>query len=364
MALKIGIVGLPNVGKSTLFNALTRSAQAQTANYPFCTIEPNTGMVCVPDERLEKLAQLVHPAKVTPAMIEFVDIAGLVKGASEGAGLGNQFLANIRECEAIAIILRFFDDPNVMHVDNKVDPKADREILEAELILADLQTLEKRLLKTKSEAKSGDKEKQEYFKILETLKTTLESGNLANQTLWNEKERESLRDLHLLTMKPLLYVANVSEDQIQNLSEEDLRNRAEIEQQYAIIAISAKIESELLGLAEKEEQEYLQTLGLKEPALHHLIREAYRVLGLQTFFTAGPKEVRAWTMKKGSMAPQAAGVIHTDFEKGFIRAEVTNFDDFIAHNGEQGAKEHGLMRQEGKSYIMQDSDVVYFRFNL
>lgn len=348
MALKIGIVGLPNVGKSTLFNALTQSAQAQTANYPFCTIEPNTGMVCVPDERLEKLAKLVHPAKVTPAMIEFVDIAGLVKGASEGAGLGNQFLAHIRECDAIAILLRFFDDPNVMHVDNKVDPKADREILEAELILADLQTLEKRLTKAR-------KEKQDSLKILENLKTTLESGSLANKTPWNEKERESLRDLHLLTMKPFLYVANVSEDQIQNFSENDL---------HGLIPISAKIESELLGLSEKEAQEYLQTLGLKEPALHHLIREAYRVLGLQTFFTAGPKEVRAWTVKKGSMAPQAAGVIHTDFEKGFIRAEVTNFNDFIAHNGEQGAKEHGLVRQEGKSYMMNDGDVVYFRFNL
>lgn len=364
MSLKIGIVGLPNVGKSTLFNALTRSNLAATANFPFCTIDPNKGIVTVPDERLKVLSDMIQPDKVTPTVIEFVDIAGLVKGASVGEGLGNQFLSHIRECDAIALTLRFFEDSIITHVHNVVDPKADREILEAELILADIGTVEKRLDKARSEAKSGDKLKQKYVLILEKVYTTLAEGKLASEATLDEKEKIELKDLHLLTTKPFLYISNVSEEQLKTLTEGMLKEKAGIPSDGDLIAVSAKVEADLNTFSEEEAAEFLRELGLKERALDHLIRAAYRLLGLETFFTAGKKEVRAWTIQKGALAPQAAGVIHTDFEKGFIRAEVTAYRDYVAAGGELKAKEKGFTRQEGKLYEVKDGDIMFFKFNV
>lgn len=364
MVLQIGIVGLPNVGKSTLFNALTRTRKANVANYPFCTIDPNVGIVEVPDERLKKLTQMLNPAKVLPATVEFVDIAGLVKGASKGEGLGNKFLANIRECNAIAEVVRVFSDPNVIHVHGDVLPQRDIEIIEAELILADLDTLGKRLDKAKAEAKSGNQKAASYAALLAKLRDHLSSGKKAFDFAATAEEKDSLKDLHLLTNKPFLYIANVHEDEIKNVDKTALAPQLGIKNAEHVIPISAKIEEELAQLSDEEAKAFLDDLGLKEPGLYALIHAAYRTLGYLTFFTAGPKEVRAWTTVQGAVSPQAAGVIHTDFEKGFIAAEVISFDDYVSCGGEQGAKEKGKMRVEGKEYVMKDGDVVHFRFNV
>lgn len=363
MSLKIGIVGLPNVGKSTLFNALTKTSAAESANYPFCTIDPNVGIVEVPDERLDELAKICNPEQVIPTVIEFVDIAGLVKGASEGEGLGNQFLSHIRECHAIAQVVRVFDDPDVVHVHGEVHPQKDREILEAELIFADLQTLEKRLHKAEGEAKSGDKKKIEYAEVLKKVEAFFHQGKLLSDMDLTDEEKEHLKDLHLLTSKPLLYICNVHEKEVGNINIDELRKKLEINNDKVLIPISAKVEEELSGFSDEEAQEFLQSLGLKETGLNQLIKASYELLDLITFLTAGPKEVRAWTVKKGSRAPKAAGVIHTDFEKGFIKAEVIHWKDFVESRGEAKAKEKGLMKLEGKDYIVQDGDVMHFKFN-
>jgi len=362
MGLKIGIVGLPNVGKSTIFNALVGAKSAQAANYPFCTIDPNIGIVEVPDERLKKLSELVSPEKITPAVIEFVDIAGLVEGASKGEGLGNQFLAHIRECNAIAQVVRFFDDPNIIHVYGGIDPKRDREIIEAELVLADLQTVEKRLLKAKSETKSGDKDKISYANFIEKIKSFLEQGSVLSSISLNDEEKLMIRDLHLLTIKPHLYIINIPEDKIKDFKKDEYKKMIGIDDESKIIPISAKVEEELINFTKEEAMSYLAELGLKETGLNELIKAAYKSLDLITYFTAGPQEVRAWTVKRNALAPEAAGVIHTDFQKGFIKAEVISFDDYINYKGEQGAKEKGLMRIEGKEYQVKDGDVMYFRF--
>lgn len=364
MSLKIGIVGLPNVGKSTLFNALTKTRKANVANYPFCTIDPNVGVVEVPDIRLKKLAEIVKPAKIIPAACEFVDIAGLVRGASKGEGLGNQFLANIRECQAIAEVVRVFEDGDVIHSYETVDPKRDIEIIHAELILADLQTLEKRLSKAKSEARSNEKKAIEYVEKLETLNKTLGEGKFAIEVLRTADEKKYFQDLSLLTAKEVLYIANIHESSIGKISPQELHKKLGLPEGAEIIPISAKIEEELGALTDEEAQEFLQELGIKESGLSALIHAAYRTLGLQTFFTAGPKEARAWTVRKGAKAPEAAGVIHSDFEKGFIAADVISYEDFVTCGGELGAKEHGKMRVEGKEYVIRDGDVVHFKFNV
>ncbi len=361
--LKIGIVGLPNVGKSTLFNALTRSASAKAANYPFCTIEPNVGIVEVPDARIWVLKDIAKTEKVIPALVEFVDIAGLVKGASEGEGLGNQFLAHIRECDAIAQVIRVFEDKDVTHVHDSVDPKRDIEIIETELILADLQTLQKRLSKAQSEAKSGDKKKQEYANFLAQVELHLSSGKKIIDANYSPEEQEYLRDLHLLTGKPFLYIANVHENELKGLDVNKIRTNLSLPPEKKIVPISAKIEEELGSLAQEEAQMFLEELGLQESGLNSLIHAAYETLGLMSYFTAGVKEVRAWTIHRGDRAPQAAGVIHTDFEKGFIRAEVIAYDDYVASKGEVGAREKGQLRLEGKDYVMKDGDVVHFHFS-
>lgn len=363
MALQIAIVGLPNVGKSTLFNALTKSHAAEAQNYPFCTIDPNVGVVEVPDERLDKLAEIVHPERVVPTIVEFVDVAGLVKGASEGEGLGNQFLAHIRQCHAIVQVIRLFEETDVTHVHNSVDPKRDREIIESELLLADLQTLEKRMHKSASESRSGDKEKKKYHEILETLNTQMQSGLLASQVGLAEDDITLIDDLHLITMKPMLYVVNMDESKVGSADVEKIRAKLEMPATATIVPISAEVEAQLIGFDDAEAKEFLNTLGIEETGLNRLIREAYSHLGLQTYFTAGVKEVRSWTIKKGDTAPKAAGVIHTDFEKGFIRAEVISYEDFVAYKGELGAKEKGKMRLEGKEYIVKDGDVMHFRFS-
>lgn len=363
MSLKIGIVGLPNVGKSTLFNALTKEGAAESANYPFCTIDPNVGVVEVPDERLAKLAEICNPENIIPTVIEFVDIAGLVKGASEGEGLGNQFLSHIRECHAIAQVIRVFEDPDIIHVHGEIEPQKDREIIEAELIFADLQTLEKRLHKAQAEAKSNDKKKIEYAKLLEKIEQEFHKGKLVHNMDLSDEEREIIHDLHFLTNKPLLYIANVHENEIGSINIDELRKKLEIDENTPLIPISAKVEEELSSFSEEEATEYLNELGLQETGLNQLVKASYKLLDLITFLTAGPKEVRAWTVKKGSKAPKAAGVIHTDFEKGFIKAEVIKFDDFVSCGGESGAKEKGLMKLEGKEYIVQDGDVMHFKFN-
>jgi GTP-binding protein YchF len=363
MNLQIAIVGLPNVGKSTLFNALTKSQSAQAANYPFCTIDPNVGVVEVPDDRLAALANIVHPGRIVPAIVEFVDVAGLVKGASQGEGLGNQFLSHIRECHAVAQVVRHFKEKDITHVHDTVDPKRDREIIESELILADLQTLEKRMHKSASEARSGAKEKVIYHAVLERVKPLLEAGQWLSTQEWSDEEKEMLRDLHLITMKPLMYIVNVSENDVATIDENTLRSDLGLPAGTPVIPISAKVESELIAFNEEEAAAFLQELGLKETGLRRVIREAYDLLGLQTYFTAGEMEVRAWTVRKGAKGPEAAGVIHTDFEKGFIKAEVIACKDFIACQGEAGAREKGLLRMEGKDYVVQDGDVMHFRFN-
>ncbi len=362
--MKIGIVGLPNVGKSTLFNALTRSKGAMAANYPFCTIDPNIGVVEVPDERIKKLTELVKPAKVIPAIVEFVDIAGLVKGASEGEGLGNQFLAHIRECDAIAQVIRAFEDENIIHVHGNIDPRRDIEILETELILADFQTVQKRLQKAKNEAKSGDKKKQEYANLIQKIETALGEGKKIIDCQLTDEEKEESKDLHLLTAKPIFYIANVGEKDLGSFNSESLQQKLFLSSDKKIIPISAKIEEELGELDDMEAKAFLQSLGLKETGLNTLIKAAHETLGLITYFTAGPKEVRAWNIHKGDPAPRAAGVIHTDFEKGFICAEVIAYNDYIACGDEIIAKEKGKMRVEGKNYEVCDGDVMHFRFNV
>ncbi|MBU1446005.1 redox-regulated ATPase YchF [Patescibacteria group bacterium] len=363
MSLKIGIVGLPNVGKSTLFNALTRSKSAEAANYPFCTIDPNVGVVEVPDERIDQLIKIVNPAKTIPAVIEFVDIAGLVKGASEGEGLGNKFLSNIRECDAIAQVIRVFEDPDVVHVHGEIEPQKDREIIEAELIFADLQTLDKRMKKAEGEAKSGDKFKRAYVDLLKRIELHLHQGKLLSHMDFTKEEKAEFYDLHFLTMKPLLYIANVHENEVGNIDVETLRKKLDISGNSELVPISARVEEELGSFSDSEAAEYLETLGMKETGLNQLIKASYRLLDLITYFTAGVTEVHAWTIHRGWTAPKAAGVIHTDFEKGFIRAEVISCEDFIANNGEIGAKDKGLMRLEGKEYVVNDGDVMHFRFS-
>ena len=354
MSLSIGIVGLPNVGKSTLFTALTNKG-GLAANYPFATIEPNVGMVPVPDHRLEALAKIDNPAQIVPAMVEFVDIAGLVAGASQGEGLGNQFLANIRECDAICEIVRYFTDPDVIHVSGKVDATSDVETIKTELILADLATLEKALPRVEKEAKR-DKTKAKKFEAMKKVNDGLNEGHRARTLGLSEEEVGELYDLHLLTMKPFLYVANVDEDQLTaDLGEID---------GLAPVKISAKVESELIDLPAEERAEYLETLGIEESGLERLVRETYHLLGLQSFFTSGEKESRAWTIHIGDTAPKAAGVIHTDFERGFIKAETASFEDYVELNGEAGCRAAGKLRQEGKDYVVQDGDVMNFKFNV
>ena len=364
MSLKCGIVGLPNVGKSTLFNALTKAGIA-AENYPFCTIEPNVGVVEVPDPRLAKLAQIAKPQKVIPAIVEFVDIAGLVAGASKGEGLGNQFLANIRETDAIAHVVRCFDDPNVVHVAGKVDPVSDIETINTELALADLATVEKQLAKYSKVAKAGgDKEAQRLVAVLEKVLVALNEARPARSVSLYDEEKEVLAPLFLLTMKPTMYVANVAEHGFDaNPLLERIREYA-AKEGAPVVPISAALEAQIADLSDEDKQVFLADMGMQEPGLDRLIRATYDLLGLQTYFTAGPKEVRAWTIHRGDTAPKAAGVIHTDFEKGFIRAEVIPYDDYVALKGEQGAKEAGKMRLEGKEYVVKDGDVMHFRFNV
>lgn len=364
MGFKCGIVGLPNVGKSTIFNAIT-SAGAEAANYPFCTIEPNVGVVSMRDKRLEALAEIVNPQRVLPTAMEFVDIAGLVKGASQGEGLGNQFLGHIRQVEAIAHIVRCFDDENVVHVDGTVDPLRDIEVIQTELNLSDLETIDKRISRSEKQARSGDKKLQEELAVLIKVREALNTGKTALSCDLSTEERLILRDLHLITDKPVLYVANVSEDDLDGKHPfvEAVRDYALAEGSEFVI-ICGKIEAEIAELSEDEKIDFLQDLGLEESGLDRMIHAGYKLLGLSTYFTAGVKEVRAWTIPIGAKAPQAAGVIHTDFEKGFIRAEVIAYDDFIACRGEAGAKEKGLMRLEGKEYVVRDGDLMHFRFNV
>lgn len=363
MGIKCGIVGLPNVGKSTLFNALTK-AGIQAENYPFCTIEPNVGVVPMPDPRLDALAEIVNPERVLGATMEFVDIAGLVAGASKGEGLGNKFLANIRETDAIAHVVRCFDDENVIHVAGKIDPLGDIEVINTELNLADLESVDKGIHRAGKAAKGGDKDAKAKMALMEQLKEHLDEGKPARSLEMDDDQRALVYDLHLLTIKPTMFIANVAEDGFENNPYLEQVQKLAADEAAEVVAVCASIESELVDLDDEEVTAFLEEMGLDEPGLNRVIRAGYSLLGLQTYFTAGVKEVRAWTVKVGATAPQAAGVIHTDFEKGFIRAEVTAYEDFIACKGEQGAKEAGKLRLEGKEYIVQDGDVMHFRFNV
>jgi GTP-binding protein YchF len=364
MSLKCGIVGLPNVGKSTLFNALTKAGIA-AENYPFCTIEPNVGIVEVPDPRLQKLAAIAKPQKVIPATVEFVDIAGLVAGASKGEGLGNQFLANIRETDAIAHVVRCFDDPNVVHVTGKVDPVSDIETINTELALADLASVEKQIAKVEKVARAGgDKEAQRTFAVLTKVRAALDQAKPARTADLYPEEKALLKPFFLLTMKPTLYVANVAEHGFTDNPQLEAVREFAARENAPVVAICAALESQIADLAPEDKALFLADMGMTEPGLDRLIHAAYQLLGLQTYFTAGPKEVRAWTVQVGATAPQAAAVIHTDFERGFIRAEVIAYDEYLKNNGEQGAKEAGRMRLEGKDYVVRDGDVMHFRFNV
>jgi GTP-binding protein YchF len=363
VGIKCGIVGLPNVGKSTLFNALTK-AGIQAENYPFCTIEPNVGIVEVPDPRLEKIAEIVKPQKIIPTTMEFVDIAGLVAGASKGEGLGNQFLANIRETDAIAHVVRCFENTDIVHVEGKINPESDIEVIDTELALADLESVEKAVNRVGRVANSGDKEAKAKLVILQRLQQQLNEGKPARALGLSREEAAQVRDLFLLTMKPVMYIANVNEDGFEDNPYLDAVNRHAEQEGAIVVPVCAAIEAELVELEDDEKQEFLQELGLDEPGLNRVIRGGYQLLNLQTYFTAGEKEVRAWTIPIGATAPKAAAVIHTDFERGFIRAETISYDDFISCGGEHGAKDAGKLRVEGKDYIVKDGDVMHFRFNV
>ena len=363
MSVKCGIVGLPNVGKSTLFNALTEAGIA-AENFPFCTIEPNSGIVSIPDTRLDKLAELVAPEKLIPTTVEFTDIAGLVAGASKGEGLGNQFLANIRQCDAIAHVVRCFEDENVTHVANTIDPAADIDTINTELALADLETVEKSLDRVTRVAKSGDKDAQLQVALLEKVKVHLDTAQPVRTLELYKEEQADLESLHLLTFKPVMYIANVDEEGFSDNPHLETVKRIAAGEGAEVVAICNKLEAEIAELENEEKAEFLQDLGMDEPGLDRVIRAGYSLLGLQTYFTAGPKEVRAWTVKAGATAPEAAGVIHTDFEKGFIRAEIVGYADYVNNGGELGAKDAGKWRLEGKDYVVADGDVIHFRFNV